>query len=346
MTVSCAYLTGGEYWRDDLEDMGVRVTALRAAYHGDPFAFIRLWNLIDNTCPDIVHVHGAPVELYILPIRLANKFRTLLVTRHEPRRRLFKLPGYSLIDRAISRYTDQIISVSQSVMDEDVQRRPELAAKDQVIHHGIDSNFTQAATAEDARRVRLELGISEGELLIGTVARHTSEKSIDTLLKAFRRCLDTMGEQTMLRLALIGRGPLTGELKKLASDLKIDGQVSWCSSREDMPAVMRAFDIFALPSREEGFGIVLLEAMISERPVVACNVDAIPEVVVHGETGFVVPPCDDAAFAAALQDLACNPELRARFGEYGRERVKAKFTLDKVHQKTTLVYATALASRL
>src|SRR5207253_4803792 len=92
--------------------------------------------------------------------------------------------------------------------------------------------------------------------------------------------------------------------------------------RKDVPALMHAMDVFAMPSIWEGFGLVLLEAMAAGRPIVASRVATIPEVVLDGETGLLVPAGDPLALADALAHLAQQPALAARMGEAGRERLR------------------------
>ena len=131
------------------------------------------------------------------------------------------------------------------------------------------------------------------------------------------------------------------ELKKMAEDLGIANTVKWVGFREDIGNVMNAFDIFALTSAYEGFGLVLLEAMAAGRVVVASNVSAIPEVVLNKKTGFLCPASDSEAFASAFFDLE-NEELRSQMGEAGKARVEKEFTLEKMESNTRKVYLDAL----
>ncbi len=115
--------------------------------------------------------------------------------------------------------------------------------------------------------------------------------------------------------------------------------------RKDVPALMHAMDVFAMPSIWEGFGLVLLEAMAAGRPIVASRVATIPEVVVDGLTGLLVPPGDPLALAEALAELANQPELAARLGQAGRERVRRQFSLEKMVGDTELLYRELVEER-
>lgn len=343
VSIHCVFLKGRPYWQDELTQMGVKVTGLESRFYGDPRALWRLRRALKQLRPDFIHVHGAPAEAYLFAAsRLARKPARWIVTRHEPRRRLFRYPGFKLLDGLISKEADRIIAVSQTVRVEDVGRWPELASKTSVIHHGIDARFA-AGAQEAGRSVRKEFDIADDEVLIGTVARHTSEKSLDTLLHAFAEAGRTLAGCAKLRLMLIGRGPLTDELKALANELGIAERTIWLLFRDDMPAIMAAFDVFVLASREEGFGIVLIEAMACARPVVACGIDAIPEIVIDEETGLVIPPLDAGAMAAALARVAADAGFRARLGENGKRRVAEHFTTPTMQARTLQVYEDLIA---
>jgi len=115
--------------------------------------------------------------------------------------------------------------------------------------------------------------------------------------------------------------------------------------RKDVPALMYAIDVFAMPSIWEGFGLVLLEAMAAARPVVASRVATIPEVVVDGETGLLVRPGDPQALAEALAQLAEDPALARQFGEAGRQRLRTNFSIEKMVGDTELLYRELLDDR-
>jgi glycosyltransferase involved in cell wall biosynthesis len=108
---------------------------------------------------------------------------------------------------------------------------------------------------------------------------------------------------------------------------------------------MHAMDVFAMPSIWEGFGLVLLEAMAAGRPVVASRVATIPEVVVDGQTGLLVPAGDPLALAEAIARLAADPALARQLGEAGRDRLRRHFSIDKMVGDTELLYREVLGGR-
>jgi glycosyltransferase involved in cell wall biosynthesis len=101
-------------------------------------------------------------------------------------------------------------------------------------------------------------------------------------------------------------------------------------------------DVFVLPSAYEGFGISIIEAMAAGRPVVATAVGGIPDIVVHGETGLLVPPADPAALASAVDTLLTNPRKAATFGARGRERASERFSIEAVVRRHAELYESLL----
>ncbi|HFE51945.1 MAG TPA: glycosyltransferase family 1 protein, partial [Bacteroidetes bacterium] len=165
-----------------------------------------------------------------------------------------------------------------------------------------------------------EWGIGPDQKVIGFVGQLDERKGIADLLEAYRR----LKQRLPVRLVLVGKGPLEAEIRRRAPDAVLAG------FREDIPEVMKNVDVLVLPSYWEGFGIVLIEAMAAARPVVATNVSSIPEIVVNGETGLLVPPGQPEALAEALRRVLTDPALARRFGEAGRRRVLDKFTVDRM----------------
>jgi glycosyltransferase involved in cell wall biosynthesis len=142
-----------------------------------------------------------------------------------------------------------------------------------------------------------------------------------------------------VHVRLVGHEELStvAELREYAEQRGVADRVTFEGFRSAVD-VMADFDVFVLPSLWEGFGLVLLEAMAAGRPVVASAVGPIPEIVVDGVTGLLVPPGDAAALAAAITRLLTDPDLAAAFGRAGRARVEAEFGLDTMVARTQALY--------
>jgi glycosyltransferase involved in cell wall biosynthesis len=175
--------------------------------------------------------------------------------------------------------------------------------------------------------------------LIGTLARLVPQKGLDVLLEAFARV------PPPARLVIAGAGTLRPVLEARAVMPDLVGRVAFLGPRADSAAVMAALDLFVLPSRWEGFGLVLLEAMAAGRAIVASRVSAIPEVVAEGETALLVPPDDPGALAAAIVALLDDPARRQAMGAAGRARVRQEFAPDRLVRATLDLYRTVLEDK-
>ncbi len=182
-----------------------------------------------------------------------------------------------------------------------------------VVPYGVD--LAQFAPAPREGRARVTAG---------AVARLSAEKGLDDLLRAVA-LLRERGDD--LDVALAGDGPSRAALERLAAGLGIGDRVRFLgdTAHQDVPAALQALDIFAMPSTWEGFGVAALEAAAMQLPVVASDIHGIPDVVLHGRTGLLVPPRDPAALAAAIGRLAGDPALRRRMGEEGRAYVEREY---------------------
>ncbi|MDA1263774.1 MAG: glycosyltransferase family 4 protein [Planctomycetota bacterium] len=210
------------------------------------------------------------------------------------------------------------------------------------IYYGLDRTpFEQAAAAsvEDKARLRAEFGFGEDEVVFICVARFARQKAHEILIEAFARAR----EQAPVRLLLVGGDPFhdgVAEARAVAEAQGViaDGTCVFAGIRRDVPALMAASDVFTMASRWEGLGLVFLEAMSTGMPVLSTNVSAIPEVVVEGETGLLVPPDDVPALTAGMLRMAGDADLRAGMSQAGRARVREVFGLDRMVDETLAVY--------
>jgi len=182
--------------------------------------------------------------------------------------------------------------------------------------------------AERARQaVRQEFGLRRDDIVVACIAFHGPIKGVDVLLRALA---EMAGRCPALRVLQIGgesRPGETAELQALAAELGVSQRVIWAGLRNDVPDLLAACDIYCQPSRAEGLGLAILEAMAAGLPVAATSVGGIPEAVVDEGTGLLVPPEDPPALASALQRLGDDAALRRSLGQAGRERVRENFDL-------------------
>jgi glycosyltransferase involved in cell wall biosynthesis len=193
-----------------------------------------------------------------------------------------------------------------------------------VIPYGIDVDTF--APAQRQRR--------EDVPIIGAVARLSPEKGLEFLLRAVALLRDRADREykpeLKLNVVLAGDGPSRESLEWLTAELRLDHRVRFLGevAHEDVPRVLESFDVFAMPSTAEGFGVSALEASAMELPVIASDVHGIPDVVVSGETGILTPPRDVEAIADAIARLIEDPALRRRMGSAGRAYVQRHYRWD------------------
>jgi glycosyltransferase involved in cell wall biosynthesis len=184
--------------------------------------------------------------------------------------------------------------------------------------------------------IRKELDFEEGDVVIGAIGRLVALKNYDLLLKA----AEILSEQNaQVKLLIIGDGPLFNSLNSMAEDLGIKDRVRFTGWRNDIENLMPAIDIYAIASgAPEGLNISVLEAMAFEKPVVGTNISGISEPVINNESGLLVSPSDCEALADGLRRLVRDPESRERMARRGRERIKERYSVDRMVQRTSELY--------
>jgi glycosyltransferase involved in cell wall biosynthesis len=180
---------------------------------------------------------------------------------------------------------------------------------------------------EQRRCLRAELGLEEDEQVVGLVGSLYPIKGHKYLLEAVPRILKLHPDTTFL---IVGRGELELPLKEEVNRCGLKNRVRFLGLRDDVSALLSLMDIFVLPSLSEGLSIALLEAMAAGKPVIATDVGGNPEVVVDGETGFLVPPRDADTLAAKLLLLVADKHQARRLGKNGRRRVQQHFSFQSM----------------
>ena len=202
------------------------------------------------------------------------------------------------------------------------------------IHSGIDLAYFRSVRVDPAVK-RKELGLPPEGPIVGTVGRLVPIKGLEWLLKAAPRVL---AEFPQACFVIIGDGPMLGELRELTAILGIGLRVVFLGAREDVPECLAAFDLFVLPSLNEGMGRVLLEAMAVGCPVVATRVGGIPDIVADRTTGLLVPPRDDRALAEAILTLLRDRSRRVAYGEAARRHVDGRFDVETMVRNIERLY--------
>jgi glycosyltransferase involved in cell wall biosynthesis len=194
----------------------------------------------------------------------------------------------------------------------------------------------------DGSGIRREFAIPADAPLLVSVSRLFGQKGQRELLQALAR---VRHEVPGVRLLIVGAdagyvhgGSFTAELRVLAKELGVAECVVFTGQRSDIAQIMAASDVYTMPSLEEPFGLVFLEAMAMGKPVVAIDNGGTPEVVEHGRSGLLVPPMDITALARSIVKLLADPQLRTTMGAYGRARVLEYFNVQRMARDAAAAY--------
>lgn len=214
------------------------------------------------------------------------------------------------------------------------------------ICNGVDTQRFQPA-AGGRRAVIAGSPFDDPSLwVVGTVGRLQTVKDQVNLVRAVEHTVKTSAQaRTRLRLVVAGDGPQRGEVEAAIRDAGLQAHVWLAGVRQDVPAVLRGLDAFALPSRAEGISNTILEAMACGLPIVATRVGGTPDLIDEGVTGMLVPPADPRAFGEALLGLMQNPYAARRLATAARGECERRFSLDRMVADYAALYDDLLARR-
>ena len=213
-----------------------------------------------------------------------------------------------------------------------------------IVYDGIDIQQTVAESA-DAGAVRRELGIAADAPLIGTVARVAPQKDYPTLVKAARRVLDQYPDVRFLVAGDYSEPANRAHYEEVRRSLEahdVSDAFVFTGQREDVLRLLTAVDVFVLSTHKEGLPLVILEAMSCGKPVVATDVDGIPEIVEHDETGLLFAHENDGQLATYILGLLRDRSVAQRLGEAGRQLVRTRFTREQFAAGMNGVYRNVL----
>jgi glycosyltransferase involved in cell wall biosynthesis len=240
---------------------------------------------------------------------------------------------------------DRVLAISSVIRQNVIETTPMDPAKVLLLFDAVDTARFEPSRVRNREGGRRDLGVAQDEMLIGTVGRFSPGKGHEELLEA-ARILMSRGLRFKLLVAgeaSYGERDYEQRIRALARTLGLDRIVRFTGFRRDVPEVMSALDLFVFPSHAEAFGLVLIEAMAMERPVVSTNCDGVVDIVVDGLTGLTVPPKDPVALAAAVEKMLADGALRERSGKAGRRRVLELFDQEKQIDRLESLYAELMA---
>jgi glycosyltransferase involved in cell wall biosynthesis len=242
--------------------------------------------------------------------------------------------------RFAMKFVDRIVAVSDETRMSIIDKRKVFPEKVMTIHYGVDLNkYKQSNGFVD----RKKLGIPEDAPIVGVVARLEEIKGHHYFIRAASEIINKFPK---VNCVLVGDGSLRESLEKEVKKLGLESNFHFLGFRNDIQNLLNVFDIFVLPSISEGLPNVILEAMACKKPVVATSVGGIPEAVVHGITGFLVPVKNPASMAQAVVRLLENKKFLIEMGQKGRQRVEEEYSLDKEISEFENLYDTTFKQKI
>lgn len=288
---------------------------------------------------DVVHAHDIYSNIFTVPCaRLAGVPMVIASRRwwHAANRVI-----YLTLNRATYHLAHRVLAnseaVGQLVVDEGMP-----ASRVTVVPNFVEESAFEAPTAGVIEGWRRAYGVAADDEVVGIIANLHAIKDHPTLLRAFAR---VVSERPRARLVIAGDGADRGALEQLAESLGIGNRVSFTGRVAQRPSMHWLFDVSVLSSRGEGFPNSIVEAMSAGRPVVSTAVGGVPDVVVDGETGILVPPASPESMADAILALLRDPARRATMGAAGARRARARFHASAVVQQLQSLYDDFLATR-
>lgn len=329
----CALTAGGPY-EDELRSANVPVTVIGKRLKYDPAAWWKLRRHVAQVAPELVHTWMFTANAY--GRTAARSARVGKIVGSERCADRWKSWHHLAIDRRLARHSDAIVVNGRGV-EEFYAARGLPTSKMRLIHNGIGPP-PQSTTTHDA--LCDELGLPRGSRLIGAVGRLWHQKRIKDviwaadLIKVIRKDV---------HLLILGDGPLREDLERFRDLCLIEDQVHFLGARNDVMRFMPHFDALWLASDYEGLNNSIMEAMSCGVPVVATDIWGTRELVVHGETGFLVPVGDRAGLARHTYKILEDPQLARRLGEAGRRRIEAEFSIQTMVEKHAALYRELLS---
>jgi glycosyltransferase involved in cell wall biosynthesis len=282
----------------------------------------------------VVHTHLIHADVYAIPAARAAGVPFVVSSRHNTDRFRTWLP-FRVINRRLWTQTDRGIAISDAVRAFIYRYERARPGQVQTIYYGLEPNPDDGRSAKRRAALRREWNIPVDAPVVGSLCRLIEQKGLDVALDAFAQ-VHLRDPQAYYVIA--GDGRLLDPLEKQVRMLGLADRVRFLGWRSDAAEVYDALDVFLAPSRWEGFGLVLLEAMGHRLPVVGSTAGAIPEVVAEGETGFLAPPGDGSALVEPLAKLLADQALRQKMGDAGRRRLEKEFSVEKMVSQTIALY--------
>lgn len=285
---------------------------------------------------DLLHTHSYKPNLYARLAGLPCREGGLRIAAHYHNQydNKWEKDGSLTLERMLARSSDALLAVSGSVRDHVAERLGVAPERLDVILNGVEAG---RFAGQDPARARDRFGLPPGRPVVGIVGRISPQKGQEDFLRAARLLAPRFPDALFLVVGSADDEKLLARTQGLVGELGLGDAVRFTGHVTDMPALYAALDVLVAPSRWEGFGLMLVEAMAAGKPIVASAVGAIPEVLGEGGAGVLVAPADPVAIAEAVTALLADAGRRAAMGAAGRLRAR-DFSWEASGRRLSAVY--------
>jgi len=298
------------------------------------------YKIIKETNVDLIHSDYSRDLWTIVPALYFSKQVPIVLIKHIGTQK----PKRDFLHAWIYQHVKHIIAISTVIRNNVVETHPIDSDRVSVIHNGVSLERFDPHRANRAG-IRKEFSISHDEIVIGIIGRLQVAKGYLEFLKMASMIAQSYKNVRFMIVGEATRGHETEAQMILAKieELGLQQRIIYTGYREDVPSLLAAMDLFVFPSRAEAFGLVLIEAMAMQLPVIACRSDGVLDIVVENETGFLFTPKDVKELYQAVLDLLEHPEKRVVFGQAGHRRVIEKFSDTLMLDNVEILYHTLIS---
>jgi len=316
----------------------------------DPIVLIKLINLFKKNHYDIVHTHLTKIGILG---KIASRISGVPIIIHGLHGSAFqafnsKLLNWALIffERVTSKYTDAYISVSRILSEKYIKEGIGKRENHFTVYSGMNLDKFYYSREKINRRKKLaELGINADCFIIGNVATLEPRKGHKFLIDAFKKVIEKHKNKP-IKLIIISDGYEKKNLVNYVDKLNLKEKVIFTGYREDIEELMAIMDVFVLTSLREGLPRVLVQAAAVGIPLIAFNVDGVPEIIKNNYNGFLVRPKDVEELADRIIRYINNSELISLHGQRGREFVKGKWSIKDMVNKIDSIYQELIKEKI
>lgn len=349
--LACPTDSSLDQWCKKIADMTVTVHRIKVSHKHDPRNYFELKKIIEKEGINLLHIHVWNPASGRYGLLAAQRLRIpYILTEHDP----FELsPFKNWIKEKLIKDTKAIIAISEKNKELLGKLYPALKKRITTIHNGIDTTWFASQLLsfsplekEKYREQVFEVnerspkaGTEMTTPIITTIAELHPRKGLMYLLKA---CEILTKKDLDYKCIIIGEGEQRKEIESFIKTHQLEKYIKLLGRRHEIPHLLASSDVFVLPSLNEAFGLVLLEAMMAGLPIVATNNGGIPEIIEDGKNGILVPPKDAQAIAGAIEKILSSPKLCEKMSEKNQEDVRKKFEVKDMVKKTEEVYRSIL----